>query len=60
MQCHECSRENTTPDITTAIHDRGYWWCRKHARLIVIDGVETVDFPSEGKLIPATIMEVAN
>jgi hypothetical protein len=57
VMCHECSRENTAPDLSAAIHSRGYWWCRKHARVIVVAGFEVVDFPSEGKLIPETIME---
>jgi len=56
--CYGCQK--ATPDLATAIYSRGHWWCRKHATLIVVDGVERVDFPSEGKLISESIMEASD
>lgn len=47
------------PDIlASVIYDRGYWWCRKCAAIRKDrDGKSYIDWPSEGKLIPNTIME---
>lgn len=39
------------------VYDRGYWWHRPCAKMLT---ESTVDFPSAGKLVPATIMEAGS
>jgi len=56
LHCDQCDCDVVPVDGATAIWGRGYWWCAKHCQFFYADGVPVVDFPSEGKLIPSTIM----
>ena len=57
--CSTCEERVVVDDGTTAVYQRGYWW---HAPCVTVDrwedGAPVVAFPSEGKLMPETIMEV--
>lgn len=53
--CDKCNDNIVPVDGVTAIRSRGYWWCAKHCSLT--DG-GVVDFPSNGKLVPDTILNV--
>jgi hypothetical protein len=55
-RCTLCGHEVTPKHGETALFSRGYWWCIKHARIGQHEGQMYVDFPSDGKLIPETIM----
>jgi hypothetical protein len=55
--CTLCGHEVTPKHGHTALWSRGYWWCKKHAKTYLsTDGQVEADFPSDGKLIPSTIM----
>lgn len=53
--CSQCNEWIAVVEGVTAFHDRGYWWCAKHADVLWKDGKPFVDFPSDGKLEPSTI-----
>jgi hypothetical protein len=51
LQCLSCGEyiETSSP---SAILSRGYWWHRKCAKMLG----DMIDFPSDGKLCPRTIL----
>ena|GEM_PF-5062400 len=51
LTCDACGKEYT--DLEKAHYERGYWWCPDCAS---ISGGRLDEFPSQGKLIPKTIM----
>lgn len=56
---HRCDKCNYFVDVqpgVNALWSRGYWWCLKHAKIFEHEGRSIVEFPSEGMLIPETIM----
>ena len=53
MKCDVCGQLPASDEV---IFSRGYFWHRPCCRLIVVDGDELVNFPSDGKLIPETII----
>jgi hypothetical protein len=53
MKCAVCGRMPFSEEI---IYSRGYAWHRSCCKILVIEGEEVVDFPSDGKLIPETII----
>jgi hypothetical protein len=52
LRCETCGKRAKAPG-QSAIQSRGYWWHRPCAKMCDAD---TVDFPSEGKLCPRTIL----
>ena len=54
--CDKCKDFVIPVEGVTSVSSRGYHWCVKHARIRKIYGDIVVEFPSEGKLIPETIM----
>lgn len=56
MYCDQCGKEIVVIEDVTAFYSRGYWWCARHANLVYVDGIPVVQFPSDGKLIPQTIL----
>lgn len=56
LYCEQCNEWIVLIEGVMAIYDRGYWWCAKHAQVSFRDGKPYVDFPSNGKLMPDTIM----
>jgi hypothetical protein len=52
LQCESCGKRIHVPG-RSAIVSRGYWWHRVCARMLDAD---VVDFPSDGKLCPKTIL----
>ncbi len=54
MNCDKCKSN----EVTHAIYSRGYWWCIKHANIHTYSNGKTyVNFPSNGKLMPKSIMK---
>jgi hypothetical protein len=53
MKCDVCGKLPVSDEV---IFSRGYLWHRPCCHLIVIGADELVDFPSDGKLIPETII----
>ena len=56
--CDDCGRDFFIINGITAIYSRGYWWCAHCVKFYYVAGEPVVDFPSPGKLIPETILEV--
>ncbi len=52
LRCESCGKRAKAPG-PSAIASRGYWWHRPCAKMWDAD---TVDFPSDGKLCPRTIL----
>lgn len=58
MKCETCGATVTTPvEGINVISSRDYLWHAVCADVIWINGKAVVDFPSNGKLIPDTILE---
>ena len=57
LYCDLCDDWIIPVEGVTSVYARGYHWCAKHANMHCVNGEYIVDFPSEGKLIPKTIME---
>lgn len=60
--CLKCGPNYVIPvDGVNAIFQRGYWWCTKHVNISHWDnGKPIVDFPSEGKMTPESILTEDN
>lgn len=57
LYCNECQKWITPVEGVTAIWQRGYWWCAKHAEIWYwVDGEPIVGFPSKGKLVRQTLL----
>ncbi len=52
LRCESCGKRVKAPG-PSAIASRGYWWHRPCTKMW---DAETVDFPSDGKLRPRTIL----
>jgi hypothetical protein len=56
MECSHCGEQVIPIDGVSAIWDRGYWWHTSCCSFFYNNGQPFVSFPSEGQLIPRTIM----
>lgn len=57
MICETCEKPQISIPPEDLLSQRGYLWHRPCARIIKFsDGKEFIDFPSDGKLTPTTIM----
>jgi hypothetical protein len=57
MTCSTCLKEIIPVEGVTCITQREYKWHIGCASIYYIDGKPVVDFPSDGKLMPKTIIE---
>ena len=57
FQCSTCNEHVIPIDGVSAIWDRGYWWHASCCSFVFVDGKPYVDFPSNGLLIPNTIIK---
>lgn len=53
MECEVCGKKPTLDEV---IFSRGYFWHKPCCQLIIVNGDELVDFPSDGKFILDTIL----
>lgn len=57
MYCEQCDEWIVPLEGVTALFQMGCWWCAKHCNILCYNnGKPIVDFPSDGKLLPKTIM----
>lgn len=52
--CAKCSRDVKEMSPDELIYDRGYWWHKPCAKVFN----RVVYFPSDGKIIPRTILRL--
>jgi len=56
MECDHCGEQVLAVSGVSAIWDRGFWWHTSCCRFFFDKGEAFVSFPSDGKLIPRTIV----
>lgn len=55
LTCDKCKQEKNMND-SDVVYSRGHYWHLPCTRVLTYKGRQIVNFPSDGKLIPKTIM----
>jgi len=56
MICSTCGEDVIPVEGVTALFQRGYWWHARCATVEFVNGEPTVQYPSNGMLLPKTII----